>query len=248
MSEYPLLISAGLIPPTLSWDKTMTRRILRSQPPTGAPVIVSPWEPGVTAYEPGEFGIYREGKPPGQWGLEKVIKCPYGTRGDILWVREEWIANPAYNHIAPRDILDMLKEIRSAVQIEYRAGRYDPLPEDPNHGPWGSTENRWRRSIHMPRWASRIDLYVMNTRVERLQAISHEDAIAEGAPRCPELNNYGTGSIYRDWFAEKWDSINKKRPGCLWKDNPLVWVVEFSVEKVRESWEIEEAIEERLRG
>jgi hypothetical protein len=94
----------------------------------------------------------------------------------------------------------------------------------------------------MPRWASRITLEVTGVRVERLQDISEEDALAEGIepPRCP-LCNYTLFDcqIHMDHhlccktepasaipvFAGTWDEINGKR--APWESNPWVWVVEF---------------------
>ena len=83
---------------------------------------------------------------------------------------------------------------------------------------------KWRPSIHMPRWASRITLRVTNVRVERVQEISEEDALAEGV--------YGDEAAPFDQatatmcFEALWDSINAKR-GYGWDANPWVWVVEF---------------------
>lgn len=91
---------------------------------------------------------------------------------------------------------------------------------------------RWRPSLHMPRWASRIALDVVSVRVERLQAITEADAFAEGVEANPYVMCDGTTDeamsiSARDNFRSLWDTINGKRPGCSWGDNPWVWVVEF---------------------
>jgi hypothetical protein len=91
----------------------------------------------------------------------------------------------------------------------------------------------WRPSIHMPRWASRINLEITGVRVERLQYISEADAKAEGIE--PTMPNPGHWN-WKDYLAEGcqthavlsyktlWESING--PGS-WDKNPWVWVVEF---------------------
>jgi hypothetical protein len=79
---------------------------------------------------------------------------------------------------------------------------------------------RWRPSIHMPRWASRIALEVTGVRVETLNMITAGDAEAEGvdASTCGNIVAY----------QRLWDSINAKR-GYGWEKNPWVWVVEFKM-------------------
>ena len=78
-----------------------------------------------------------------------------------------------------------------------------------------------RPSIHMPRWASRILLEVTEVRVQRLQDIQEQDALAEGVT--VEVREIGA----KQPFKELWQSINSKRPGCDWQSNPWVWCVSF---------------------
>lgn len=130
--------------------------------------------------------------------------CPYGQPGDRLWVRETW-ALAFESAVIPHP-----------EAVIYRA--------DEGNADWGG---RWKPSIHMPRWASRITLEIVSVRVERLQDISGTDCLAEGvgAPVGSELSY---GSVTDAWnkreYARLWESING--PGS-WDANPWVWVVEF---------------------
>lgn len=111
---------------------------------------------------------------------------------------------------------------------------------NPPEGDW----TKPKPGIHMPRWASRITLLVTDVRVERVQDISEEDAIAEGiedvtrqiTPNDPSLRFWrryrdGSGVGYVDSaigsYASLWTSING--PGS-WNANP--WVAALSFERV----------------
>ena len=126
------------------------------------------------------------------------VACPYGQPGDRLWVREAWAVPHRYDHLGPSNIPVV------GVRAHYAA-----------------TEDRgglrWRPSIHMCRWASRIALEIVSVRVERLQDISVEDCRAEGGAYTSPLD-------VRAWYRALWESING--PGS-WEANPWVWVVEF---------------------
>lgn len=88
---------------------------------------------------------------------------------------------------------------------------------------WEGWSNRARPSIHMPRWASRLTLEVVDVRAERLHAVTDDDALAEGVDR----TNASIPGYARTRFARLWDSINGERPGCAWSDDPWVWRIEF---------------------
>lgn len=132
--------------------------------------------------------------------------CPYGQPGDRLWVREAWAVPHMYDGHKPGGVPD-------TARVHYAdAGTRGGL--------------LWRSPIFMPRWASRLTLEVVSVRVERLQDITEEDVYAEGAVTVENARREGT-SVPLRLFAWLWDSINGKRPGCSWDDNPWVWVVEF---------------------
>jgi hypothetical protein len=111
--------------------------------------------------------------------------------------------------------------------VEYKADR--SLSDfDGYDNPAGG---RWRPSIHMPRWASRITLEITDVRVERLQDISEADAVAEGCkPIRPELMLDGLivrpGRSAVEEFRLVWEQIHGHGGGS-WEKNPWVWVIGF---------------------
>lgn len=129
---------------------------------------------------------------------------PYPV-GRRLWVRETWWAN-------------------QDGDVAYRADG-----EMPEH----MAGTHWRPSIYMPRWASRITLEVTASRVERLQAITEEDAIAEGMTKRghwwdagPNWKGDGAGESALEAFAITWDTIDAKH-GHSWEANDYVFAVTF---------------------
>ena len=142
---------------------------------------------------------------------------PYQV-GSRLWVRETWCNVP-------------LKPDGKMGAI-YKADGPDECDLEIEDG-W-EFMGKWRPSIFMPRWASRITLEIVSVRVERLNSISREDAIKEGLI-------HKKGVIEPDWwengksegtylspvtcFEALWYSINGKT--YPWASNPWVWVIEF---------------------
>jgi hypothetical protein len=137
----------------------------------------------------------------GRVGLPHAL-CPYGQPGDRLWVRETHMdLGACYLYRA-----DAAAEQERAIVA----------PRQP-----------WRPAIHMPRAASRITLEITGVRVERLQDISEDDALAEGCSSTAIVHEDGedyTGHYASEEYQDLWESING--PGS-WEANPWVWVVEF---------------------
>jgi hypothetical protein len=126
-------------------------------------------------------------------------------------VRETWQSD--VRNVGTKPIL-----IPATEPVWFKAGG-DPV----RAGDLSVCATGWRPAIHMPRWASRITLRITEVRVERLHAISEEDAEAEGAE--PVLVPPDGGSApHVEGFREIWERING---ADAWDDSPWVWVVRF---------------------
>lgn len=102
----------------------------------------------------------------------------------------------------------------------------------------------WHPAIHMRKADARIWLEVAGVRVERLQSITKQDAIAEGIERTEDFFNCPCWRDYSepegpdaavcpddpiDSFRTLWEST-----GGDWEANPWVWVIDFKhIEKPR---------------
>lgn len=179
----------------------------------------------------------------GELSAGNYLNSAFGKPGHRIWVRETWatLGNEDGCCVDWEDNLCKGDE-RSAARIyrascEQRPGDYGlwSIPDDADWKPHTKDhkfEGAWRPSIHMPRWASRILLEITSVRVERLNAISEEDARAEGiidggCLNCGEPEPCGCANPEpdaTDAFAYLWQSIYGQES---WNANPWVWVIEF---------------------
>ncbi|EGH20991.1 hypothetical protein PSYMO_05590 [Pseudomonas amygdali pv. mori str. 301020] len=243
IKERPILFSAPMVRAILSGQKTVTRRAVKVQP------FDLSWSRrdhrfeymagrAVNGDEIDGFYAYST-RSGGEWSA----KCPYGQPGDRLWVRETWSdvnlqGAPGIAYRADGDVRDLIED--ASFLNEDGAFNYD----DPRSKPYqfacwsedllGGKEGRWRPSIHIPRWASRILLEITDVRVERLQDISEDQAKAEGVRLYTDHAELGEwwhvdgietySADPRKSFELLWTSV-----GGDWNANLWVWVVEFKL-------------------
>lgn len=222
--ERPILFSGPMVRVILDGHKTQTRRVVVPQPfrtkIAGDPPFWS-WRKGKRLFLDSVHSV---------WPNSLLRHCPYGQPGDRLWAQETWAWEDDGRIIWRAD--------RGASHSEGEGpGRPRALIGTPFYVASAYEPARWRPSIHMPRWASRLTLEVTDVRVERVQGISEEDAKAEGlsgwseSPRV-QMIRYGidlgdaSETDPRRKFQSLWDSINAKR-GYGWDVNPWVWVLTF---------------------
>lgn len=151
--------------------------------------------------------------------------------GDRLWVKETATRGGGY--------LQYVADNKTSSHL---------WPAKKKQDPW--------RSIHMPRWASRLTLVVTATKIEPVQAISEEDAAAEGC-ECDTwdmalaVRNYmkpdgwfcmwggddcytepgmyvPEDRIWRTSFQSLWRSLHGPD---AWDNNPEVVALTFTVHK-----------------
>lgn len=135
----------------------------------------------------------------------RLSKCPYGSVGDVLWVREKWCLTQ------PNDPETYFFGYNSGIQ---------PYSSRPAGDKWNyHTPDKWHPSIHMPKEAARIWLKITNIQPQRLHDITDREIIAEGI-RIP-VNGIGTGRVLLA-LGEDNTAIDFLPKGCLNPDGPKI--------------------------
>jgi hypothetical protein len=234
MAEQSIPVTGDMVRAILSGRQTQMRRIIKVQPDA-----IHDGEPywhigGYRAY------AFRGINDPLRMGTHNPLRCPYGRPGDILWLKEAW-----------RPFED--EALGTCIQYRADNGLFKPSLWSNDQGAWCEAHAEykdWKRSILMPRWASRIQLRVKSVGVERLQEITNDDARAEG-PEYAHLHRHGTeglewephpGEIVRDPYAGRHNTGVHDCWICAfrriwqihngigsWDANPWVWRIEFEL-------------------
>lgn len=192
MNHRPIIFSTPMVQAIMEGRKLMTRRKLGN--------------------------LYKNETPEHEKAFLEILEhspeyiysqCPYGKKGDLLWVRETFDPTGCMGSIL------------------YKASYSDEELKQAAKGVF-----KWKPSIHMPKKAARIWLQIEDVKVERLHDITNEDAVMEGI----ELNSLGNykSYLYKDAsgfetprysFFDLWQSIN----GIYsLEENPWVWVIVFT--------------------
>lgn len=204
MTTRPILFKPDMVRAILEGRKTQTRRVLKEQQHTFHAVRTSRrplGKPSKVAYEWHSTTGHYVGD----------VCLPY-ARGDLLYVREAWQTVEAYEDLSPTNM-------GGEEPIQYIADKTVITHNYRVDGKWG----RYRQAMHMPRWASRLTLEVTDVRVDRIQYISGQDAVAEGVrSRLPD------NGVAQAEFKDLWDRINGPR-GLGWYANPWVVALTFKV-------------------
>lgn len=220
VKERPILFNGDMVRAILDGRKTQTRRGLSVQPPSDEYRLLRVQESSSGKDEGKNFwGKLNSEKTLITDSVRSYFTCPYGKPGERLWVRESI-------------------ELHSHGSISTSTYCADGAFTRADEWPWKRNK---LPSIHMPRGLCRITLEITNVRVERLQDISEEDAIAEGVDYYEGGDDWPNGAsggfmdyskpddcdyclAPTDSFRTLWISINGPES---WKANPWVWVIEF---------------------
>lgn len=133
--------------------------------------------------------------------------------GDRLWVRETHFISNGGHVPCTGDLPYTVGTHKDSPAVVYYRASFDRTPP-----------TRWRPSIHLPRWASRITLEVTDVRRQRLHEITPAEVLAEGVG-VPALRD----ELLLQAWEDIWNSIHGKTLGMSWADNPEVWAYTFKI-------------------
>lgn len=206
--DLGILFRDDMVRAILADQKRVDRRAIRINPADGAFYLLGGW--------PHRSLDGESNRVP---GMEEPYPCRYSV-GRRLWVRETW-----------------RPWVRGwSTHVQYRAdGERGPslgaaesdacmAVAEKNGGHWddGRCQNpdtvKWRPSLHMPRWASRLTLRVTDVRAERLTEIADEDVALEG------FEHAGLGTTAACYVREY-----REMHGLPDDADPWLWRIAFEV-------------------
>ena len=225
MKETGILMKPDLAVKAERGEKSQTRRVMKSQPRfadentravsdgTGGFVF---WD-GIGSTEKLEEFTRKE-------YANKGFRCPFGKPGDCLYLKEpHW----RWGHWERRQVRKGEPERWRFVAGDETV--HPALFEAPNETPADRTHLGYhkRSPLFMPKAIARRWFEVTDVRVQRVHEITPEDCMAEGIGYLYNYNKQDIPADARRRFAELWNSINGRQPGCAWDDNPWVWAITF---------------------
>lgn len=216
--EMPILFRPELVAEILAGRKVQTRRVVRI--PTARLCAKDCKGASGKVWMDSGLGGGQYLKVECLDGTAQRVRCPYGSVGDRLWVRETW--RPWED---PKTCIDgiIFKADESFHKIRNTKEAADRWLDARGE----KSMKVWRPSIFMPRWACRLELEMTEIRVQRLQDTTPGDAAREGIKIRAWIPSTMTSAQENlRAFREGWDRINKDR-GFGWDANPWVWAITF---------------------
>ena len=233
--ERPILFSAPMVTALLDGRKTQTRRIVKRQPVRMSSRFIGDkaewwyWKGGAKLVGLGYGADYVHTQ---RDAFEAACRacCPYSQIGERLWVkatfmmfeRAETMVSNAGGPFRPNG-----EYIPGGVGYRADLDECGQVPvTDGKLTVWRTPKGPWRPSLFMPRALSRLTLEITDVRVQRVEDINEEDAIAEGMLDREAAKKAGGGHFLtpRLRFLNLFYDINKRAPRDA---NPWVWALTF---------------------
>ena len=225
MADRPIIFSAGMIHALLDGRKSQTRRLLKLA--GRRPDYIGPkgctGDPACWGWDNGDGGyILADRDPSDKFAASWRDFAASYAPGDRLWVREAHAMVPATAYRMSDGVVQTVNPEDSDCACLYRTG-FDR----------STSGLRWRPSIHMPRWSSRLTLIVTDVRIQRVQDISEADAQAEGLVEVYE--GWATDREGRHWgpdarasYRVLWNDLHGED---AWERNDWVAALTFTVHR-----------------
>jgi hypothetical protein len=238
-TEHPLLFRPEMVRSLLNDTKTQTRRLITSKNSlvngAGQPKLFDELDLSKAWIDAGpspagNAGPYLKANEPTEMCAHRVY--PRIQVGDRIWVKEAWGLSKLWDDEPPAAIRKMTRS-----HVRYAADQ--------------TFTGKKRSSMLMYRKFARIVLDVVRVRPERLTNIGMSAAVAEGMESCDVPNFHGRRGV--TGFSKNWRNYAPALPHCApvpewylspidsyrslwemingpgsWKEDPWVWVYEFT--------------------